>query len=585
MHQANNNEISTTPTKLFLLVNDNSVDRAQWRSLITSTITSAEFIETEHCQDAAELLKTQTPYCCLIKQQRPLQDNITFIKNTQQLDIGKVIPVIVLADQSDEKLAVDIMRNGAQDYLSKKDINKQSLLHSINNAVHACELQNDLRYLAHYDSLTGLLNRNLFLDRLQNTIAHCNRYQQSCSLLYIDVDNFKHINDRYGHDAGDTLLKTVGQRIKQSCRLTDSAARLGGDEFAILLERIDETNSKTTAAKILQQVSEPILWESHIIQVSLSIGVAYYPNTANNIHDLMRQADEAMYQAKRSGKDNYCLFTQEQKQQWDRRNYLESLLPAAIDHGELRLAYQPIVHAQDQSLYSFEVLIRWEPQGFYVSATELIEMIDHLNLFDPFHTWLIDSALKQFHLWRQDSGDLHFCLNIPANKCHSDLVVTCLRKALTRYQINPAQIELEITETTLRSHPGVSHALLRSLQQEGVRIAIDDFGAGYSSLAHLTQLPIDTLKIDQQFFIGMESDDRNRSIVEAVTALGHSLGLKVVAEGVESESQYNMAKNIGCDFIQGFYFGRPEYALSNWAVFCQQFPTLHPHIKKHSAAI
>lgn len=560
-------------SNVLLIVDDNPGDRELFCQLIRGHNSAPDFeiVEADSCEAALDLLASTQPTCCLVDYQLPEDNGLDFLKSIRRLEHGDAIPVIIMTGEGDETIAVEMMRNGAQDYLVKNDVTATSLLRSIASAIHTCELQSKLRHLAHHDNLTGLLNRSLFMDRLQATIAQSDRYGEPCSLLYIDVDNFKQINDQYGHEAGDILLQAVGDRIKQSCRMTDSAARLGGDEFAILLGHINKEDTGITAGKILQKVSEPVLLGSQSIQVSLSIGIAYYPDTASNIHDLMAQADEAMYRAKRTGKACFFQFTQEQKKQWERRNYLEVLLPQALNNNELSLAYQPIMKAADGSVHSLEVLVRWPLEGYEVPATEIIEMIERLGLFDAYHVWMIDAALKQLHLWLSQEPGLNLCLNLPANQCHSNLVVDCLRKAMAAYDIRPEQIELEITETTLMKHPTLSAQLLQAMQEEGVRIAIDDFGAGYSSMSYLTNLPLNTLKIDQSFFLDIEKDCRNRKVIEAVTVLGHSLGLKVVAEGVETESQYIIARDIGCDLIQGFYFGHPQQASASWQQFSNAF--------------
>jgi diguanylate cyclase len=534
-------------------------------------------LEAISCESALDVFETTLPDCCLVDYRLPLKSGLDFLKALRSKEIWANIPVIMMTGEGDEKIAVEMMRNGAQDYLVKGDITADKLRNSISSAMRTCELQHKLQYLAHYDTLTGLLNRALFMDRLQTSISHCDRYQQACSLLYIDVDNFKHINDSYGHDAGDEVLRTIARRIKENCRTTDSAARLGGDEFAVLLDRINEGNTNLTAEKILLAVSQPLYLSKQKVQVTLSIGVAHYPKTANNLEEFLKQADEAMYYAKQSGKAGYIRFSNEHRQDWDRRHQLEIMLPIALKNNELCLAYQPIVNASDQSLHGLEVLARWSPEGFTVSATELVGMIERLGLFDPFHVWLINTALCQCAQWQAISGDMQFCLNIPATHSHSEWLVHCLHKAFATYDIKPFQVSLEITETTLMSDPELSNKLLTSLQEEGVQIAIDDFGAGYSSMSYLTTLPLNVLKIDQQFIKNMDNDHRSRKVVEAITALGHSLGLKVVAEGIETESQYHIAREIGCDLLQGYYFGRPGFGVEKWGDFIGKYPSiLHP---------
>lgn len=251
---------------------------------------------------------------------------------------------------------------------------------------------------------------------------------------------------------------------------------------------------------------------------------------------------------------------------------MEEVLPRAIENGDLKLAFQPIVDARSQRLHSLEVLTRWYlPGDDLVPAEEIIELVERLDLLDPFHVWLINTSIEQLHHWRQSVEDLRFSLNIPANQSHSKLILEEIKCALSTYGISASQIELEITETTLMQRPALSSKPLKNLRDEGVRIAVDDFGTGYSSMAYLTNLPLDTLKIDKQFFIEEGSRLFNRKVAQAMTTLGHALGLKVVAEGIETERELKIAQEIGCDYLQGFYFAKPALGGMSWENFTQQF--------------
>jgi diguanylate cyclase (GGDEF)-like protein len=559
-----------------LIVDDDPADRAICkRSIEHSSLAKTHTLFTAESGDEALALCAQYSFaCCLIDYNLRAENGLELLKAIRRSPNGSDAAIIIITGQGDERLAAEIMRNGAQDYLLKDDLSSQHLGQSITNAIRTSELQSQLRYLAHYDNLTGLLNRNLFMDRLKTTVHQCDRYGESCSLLYIDVDNFKQINDQYGHEVGDTLLKEVAHRLQANCRITDSTARLGGDEFAVLLTHIDASQTQTTAAKILAKVSEPITLEALSVQVSLSIGIAHYPSTAKGIKELMAQADQAMYKAKKSGKAKYYQFTPDQRRQWQRHKHLETMLPSAIDNGELQLAFQPIVDFRRLCIRSLEVLTRWQLDGEPVAPNELMDMIEKLKLFDRFHAWLINTAMAQLSQWQTANPELTISLNIPANQCHSPVVMSALQSALKQYQVAPEQIELEITETNLMKHPESSTQLLLAMQAEGIKVAIDDFGTGYSSMAYLTTLPVNTLKIDRSFFTNIETDVRNRKVVEAITALGHSLGFNVVAEGVETLAQYMMATELGCDYIQGYYFAKPMPAKPEWTQFLGQFPNL-----------
>ena len=494
----NNSDLDKRKKSGVLIVDDNPADRMLFGELIDvlAPYSQGEMLEAVTCEEAKKLLEQYQPSCCLIDYMMPGANGAEFIKAIREESHNQHIPVIMMTGEGDEKIAVDIMRSGAQDYLVKGDITKELLNHSIKSAIQTCQLQDQLQYLAHYDTLTGLINRALFLDRLQGAIDKCDRYDNSCSVLYIDVDDFKQVNDTYGHYEGDEILKAVAERMKASCRNTDSPARLGGDEFAILLDCIDEEDTNKTAEKILRAVSQPIIVGDYSLTISLSIGIAYYPKTAVNMQDLLKQADEAMYQAKQSGKAGLSCFSEEHDKEWKRIKQLEIMLPLAIKNNDLSLAYQPIVRSTDQSLYGLEVLARWNPVGFTVSAQELVNMIEKLGLFDDFHSWLINTALSQYAQWNAVGQGIQYCLNIPSNHMHSEWLIYCLNNALKTYQIEPFQISLEITEKTLMSNPDFSHDLLNSLQEEGVQFSLEDFGAGNISMSHLSILPLSVAKLN-----------------------------------------------------------------------------------------
>jgi diguanylate cyclase (GGDEF)-like protein len=559
-----------------LIVDDNPSDQELYRQLlIKNKGDEAAIVLANSCEDALELLNDRMPACCLVDYQLPSKTGLDFLKEVRQHEHGKCVPIVIMTGEGDERVAVDIMRNGAQDYLVKSDITQEHLKHSINNAINTCAMQEQLRYLAHYDSLTGLLNRSLFMDRVQMAMDKSNRYQHGFALLYIDVDDFKNINDYYGHQAGDTVLHELGRRLKNNCRITDSPSRLGGDEFAILLDCIDEEQAKITAEKILKAAEEPIVIGKRKLIISLSIGVAYYPKTAQTVLELMAQADKAMYCVKQAGKANYFHFSESLQKEQERRKQLEMMLPKSLKNGELELVYQPIVSAKDHSLHSLEVLSRWHLKDFDVSATELIEMIGRLNLFDEFHDWLVSTSFNQCAKWGASFKNVKFSLNIPADYANSKWLLHCLNRAFETYTVSPPQIALEITETTLMSDPELSSQMLSRLRDQGVEIAIDDFGTGYSSMAYLTTLPLNILKIDQHFVSQINDDPRSQKVVEGIVALGHGLDLQVVAEGIETEAQYRAVKEAGCDLLQGYYLGAPYTMSGGVEDFFQHFPELN----------
>ncbi len=481
------------------------------------------------------------------------------------------LPMIVLADRANFDAACRLLDEGAQDCLLTEDLLAGRIYTSVCQALRASSLQKQVNHLAHNDALTGLINRSLLMNRLEQALRRCDRYSERCALLYLNLNHFKPVNETYGHAVGDALLRAVAARVRQNCRSTDSAARLGGDEFVVLLEQVDDFTGRKVASKILDSLAKPFEIDDHSIAISASIGLATYPDTAKNAGELLKQADQALDRAKDNSQQHFISFSEQHKHQWSRRHQLETELPKAIERGELALAYQPIVGANDFAIKRLEVLSRWPRDDYAVNAMELMEMIERLNLTDAFHEWLFHTAFGQMKSWQDENACPDLCLNIPANYCYSTAISNTVERALAAHGIRPEKIELEITESTLMRFPERSVQVLQALHDRGLRIAIDDFGTGYSSMSYLTHLPLDTLKIDRNFFLTQSHKDRNRKIIEAMTALGHSLDLEIIAEGVETSVQLALAKEVGCDLLQGYYFGRPAFAGGNWSEYLTRF--------------
>jgi len=366
-------------------------------------------------------------------------------------------------------------------------------------------------------------------------------------------------------------LQAVAERIRNHCRNTDSPARIGSDEFLVLLENVDKNTGRKVADKLLKALEAPFELSGNVVQIGASIGISTYPDTAKNAEELIKQADQALRRAKQGDEHHFVAFSEQHRHQWNRQHILETELPRAIARGDLSLVYQPIVTADSFELKRLEVLSRWPRSDYAVNALELMEMIDRLNLTEPFHEWLFNTAFAQLKRWQSESINPDLCLNIPANYCYHSAISDCVLSALQRHRINPQKVELEITESTLMRFPDKSVRVLQGLHDAGLRIAVDDFGTGYSSMAYLTRFPLDTLKIDRNFFLADVNKDRNRKVIEAITALGHSLELEIIAEGVETDVQLRLAKDVGCDLLQGYYFGRPEFPGVKWNDYASRF--------------
>ncbi len=555
-----------------LIVSSRLSDRLSIRQLLEKY--AHEFpviIEAESANDALRMANEHKPLCCVVDFDLPGQNGPRFLSRLRRFHPEAVLPVVVLADKKDAELAVRMLKSGAQDCLAREELTSPRLYASLTNALRSSRLQQQLQHLAHNDALTGLLNRDLLMNRLSLALKRCDRYTERCALLYIDLDNFKTINETYGHTTGDYLLKAVAERIHSNCRSTDSPARLSGDEFVVLLENVDNHTGRKVADKLMRSISMPFEVNGHNLLINVSIGLATYPDTARNAEELIKQADQALHQAKKHSLIRFFSFSERHKDEWARQHTLEKELPRAIENGELALAFQPIVAADSFRIERLEVLSRWPRNDISVNAMELIDMIDRLNLTEPFHDWLFHTAFSQMKTWQDQDASPDLCLNIPANYCYNSSISEKVTSSLAAHGIRPEKIELEITESTLMRFPERSVLVLQGMHELGLRIAVDDFGTGYSSMAYLTHLPLDTLKIDRNFFLAETHRDRNRKVIEAITALGHSLDLEIIAEGVETELQLNLAREVGCDLLQGYYFGRPAFPGGSWQEYVSQF--------------
>lgn len=560
-----------------LIVEDNADDRAAYKRFLKKYEHDfPSIIELENGQDIEAQLHQYNPCCCILDYQLPGQNGLVVLKNIRREFPAEVLPVIVLTGEGDEEIAVEMLQNGAQDYLVKSEVNASRLYGAIRSALQTANLQKQLTRLAHYDALTGLLNRSLLINRLGQAIHRCNRYNQKCAILHLDINKFKPMNETHGQEYGDAVLQEVAERIRKNCRATDSPARLGADEFAILLEQVETDMCSKIAQKLVDAVEQPMLINGREQAIQISIGISIYPDTASNGDDLLKQADEALQRARRSESLKFVSFSAKYKREWTRQQILERDLPGAIANGDLALVFQPIVSAQTYDLKRLEVLSRWPRLDYDVYAMELIEMIDRLGLADGFHDWLFNEAFAQARKLADGNVRADLCLNIPANYCYSKSIGRAVEESLARHQVDPRRVELEITESTLMLYPDRSVELLNQLHKKGLRIAVDDFGTGYSSMAYLTKLPLDTLKIDKHFFLDNVRDARNKKVISAVTALGHSLGLEIIAEGVETSAELELASQVGCDLLQGFYFGKPAPVGDGWPDFFKRFPLVNP---------
>ncbi|MBI3301707.1 MAG: EAL domain-containing protein [Deltaproteobacteria bacterium] len=424
-----------------------------------------------------------------------------------------------------------------------------------------------LRYQALHDALTDLPNRTLFLESLQEAIVDAQRYNKPLALLFLDLDRFREINDTFGHQWGDVLLQQIGPRLRSALRKSDPVARLGGDEFAVLLPTAgDATGATQIARRILSALEQPFVIEGHALDVSASIGIAFYPEHGADTDTLMRRADIAVYMAKRAS-SGYAFYTADQDHYSPERLILTGELRHAIEHDQLLLHYQPKAHFATGQVSHVEALVRWQhpPHGL-LPPDRFVPLAEQTGLIKPLSLWVLNTALRQCHAWQQEGLTLHVAVNLSMRNLQDPRLPDIITELLATWSVAPTCLDVEITESALAADPERALEILTRLGEMGVRISIDDFGTGYSSLAYLKRLPVDEIKIDKSFVIGMTADDNDAAIVRSTIDLGHNLGLAVVAEGVENQATWDLLAALGCDFAQGYYLSRPVPAveLTHW---------------------
>lgn len=416
-----------------------------------------------------------------------------------------------------------------------------------------------IQYLAHHDTLTDCPNRALMRDRLHVALAQAQRWETVVAAFFIDLDRFKLVNDTLGHQAGDMLLQNVAARLRQCTREGDTVARLGGDEFMVILPNVRNPQAAATVAqKILHSLELPIQISGQDVFISASMGVSLYPADARNADELIRNADAAMYSAKRLGRNSYQFYTNDLNVQVRERLTLERGLRLAEQRNEFRLLYQPKIDLGRRTITGFEALVRWHhPDLGLVSPDRFIPIAEETGLIVPIGEWVLRTACEQIRAWRAEGYELQVAVNLSARQFRQTNLAQTINQILLESGVPPEYLEIEITESDVMENAEGAIATLDELKGKGINISIDDFGTGYSSLSYLKRFPLDILKIDRSFVRDIPSNGDDAAIVEAIIALARSLEIKVVAEGVETESQVEFLNRSGCDFAQGYFFSPP----------------------------
>jgi diguanylate cyclase (GGDEF)-like protein len=473
------------------------------------------------------------------------------------------LPFIFVSGTIGEDTAVAAMKTGAHDYIMKDNLKR--LAPAVERELREAAVRRErnlasqrVAYLAYHDSLTDLPNRALFLDRLQQAILRSHRDEKGLAVLLIDLDGFKEINDALGHHAGDAVLQEVAARLRGALRASDTVARLGGDEFAVLLPGTDVNRAELAARKVLHDFQHPFVADGRPLLVSASIGIAGVPWHASTSDEVLRHADAAMYQAK-NDKTGYVVYKPNADGRGSSRVSLASSMRQAIDGRQFELDYQPIVHIHTNTVVSIESLVRWNhPELGRLLPDDFIRVAEHTGLVNPLTSWVLERALSEWpRAARPDTCGIS--VNISPRSLHHAAFAGRIRETLEAFGMPPSSLVLEITESLVMSDPEGSIRCLDELHEMGVRLVVDDFGKGYSSLSYLRRLPVDEIKIDRSFIIGL-ADGEDDTLVKCMIELAHNLGLRVVAEGVENEAVYQQLGELNCDAAQGYFVQRPASA-------------------------
>jgi diguanylate cyclase (GGDEF)-like protein len=421
-----------------------------------------------------------------------------------------------------------------------------------------------IQFMATHDALTGLPNRTLLNDRLSQAVLYAQRYDRWVTVLFVDLDNFKFINDSLGHNAGDELLKTIAKRMVNCVRATDTVVRIGGDEFVVVVfdQPKDVDVISETVLKIQSAIAEPVRLEGHDLRVTSSIGVANYPDNGVDANTLLANADAALYRAKDFGRDNFQFYTSELNTKIHGRFLLQEELRNAVARSEFVLHYQPQVDLRTGRLFALEALVRWKhPKLGMVPPIKFIPMAEETGLIMPIGDWVLREACRQNKAW-QDAGlpPVTVSVNVSARQFRERNLVARVAGVLKGSGLDAKHLELEVTESLIMQDVDLAVSTMEELRRLGVQLSIDDFGTGYSSLSALKSFPVSRLKIDKSFIDGLLADENDRAVANAIISLGRTLNLRVIAEGVETEAQADFLRSVNCDEMQGYLFSKPRPA-------------------------
>ncbi|MFT6102749.1 MAG: diguanylate cyclase (GGDEF)-like protein [Candidatus Endobugula sp.] len=552
----------TEVSQKILLVDDDETDRMVVRRALAKFNKKVTVVEATRFSEAVELLKENEFNCILLEYRLGGIDGIDIVKKIHSEGLSDA-PIIMFSGMDDEAIMLNCLKEGAQDFLLKSEITTHSLMRAIRYAEERKNITLQISYLAKYDSLTDLSNRSLFIENVERAVTRSKRANAIFAIIFIDLDNFKSINDTLGHEAGDQLLVTIAKRLKSSLREEDVVGRLGGDEFAVLIEGIaTETFLIKISQKLLDVTREPLIIEDKIIHSTASLGIATYPSCADECTALIKCADLAMYKTKENGRNGYSFYSDDLQTLADDYATLKCDIHDALSRDEFELYYQPQVNATDSTITGLEALIRWHhPTRGMVPPDKFIPIAESLGLINEIGDWVMEAACRQLKVWISScphlQHDFRVAVNISAHQMRQLNLKEKFCHVLDNNTIPYGLIELELTESALVDDLGRCTETLSVMNDLGIHFAIDDFGTGFASFRHLQQLPLQVLKVDKSFIDQICLSSKSYQIVKAMIVMAHALEMKVIAEGVETMEQVNLLQTLDCDHLQGYHFWKP----------------------------